>query len=38
MLADNHEMQHVARKAGFKVEYIRGENEYRAELELRMTI
>ncbi|MBI3869819.1 MAG: bifunctional acetate--CoA ligase family protein/GNAT family N-acetyltransferase [Verrucomicrobia bacterium] len=34
MLHENHEMQHVARKAGFKVELIRGENEYRAELIL----
>jgi acetyltransferase len=34
MLADNHEMQHVARKAGFKVEHIPGETEYRAELVL----
>jgi acetyltransferase len=34
MLADNHEMQHVARKAGFKVEHHSGENEFRAELVL----
>ena len=34
MLADNHEMQHVARKVGFKVERIPGEKEYRAELVL----
>ncbi len=34
MLADNHEMQHVARKVGFKVEHLPGENEYRAELVL----
>ena len=34
MLADNHEMQNVARKAGFQVEHIRGESEYRAELAL----
>jgi acetyltransferase len=34
MLADNREMQHVARKAGFKVIHIPSENEYRAELVL----
>jgi acetyltransferase len=34
MLADNHEMQHVARKAGFKVEHLPGGNEYQAELVL----
>jgi acetyltransferase len=34
MLGDNHEMQHVARKAGFKVERTPGENEYRAEMVL----
>ena len=34
MLADNREMQSVARKVGFKVERIPGENEYRAELVL----
>lgn len=34
MLGDNREMQHVARKVGFQVEHIPGENEYRAELVL----
>jgi acetyltransferase len=34
VLADNHEMQHVARKAGFKVEHRPGGNEYQAELML----
>jgi acetyltransferase len=34
MLADNREMQHVARKAGFKVEHMTGENQYRAEILL----
>jgi acetyltransferase len=34
MLADNREMQQVARKAGFKVERTPGGNEYRAELAL----
>jgi acetyltransferase len=34
MLADNHEMQSVARKAGFTVERVPGGNEYRAELVL----
>ncbi|MBI3415809.1 MAG: bifunctional acetate--CoA ligase family protein/GNAT family N-acetyltransferase [Verrucomicrobia bacterium] len=34
MLADNHEMQHVARQVGFKVEHVQGGNEYRAELAL----
>jgi len=34
MLADNHEMQHVARRVGFKVEHSSGGNEYRAELVL----
>jgi len=31
MLADNHEMQHVARKAGFTVGHIPGQSEYWAE-------
>jgi len=34
MLADNHEMQHVARKAGFKVERMPGGNEYQAKMVL----
>lgn len=34
MLADNHEMQRLARKVGFKVEHLPGGNEYRAELKL----
>jgi acetyltransferase len=34
MLADNQEMQHVARRAGFKVAHLTGGNEYRAELKL----
>jgi acetyltransferase len=34
VLADNHEMQHVARKVGFKVEHRPGGNEYQAELML----
>jgi len=34
MLADNHEMQHVARKAGFKVGHMPGGNEYKAEMVL----
>jgi acetyltransferase len=34
MLADNREMQQVARKVGFRLEPIPGSAEYRAELEL----
>jgi acetyltransferase len=34
MLADNHEMQQVARKVGFTVEHAHGGNEYHAELRL----
>jgi acetyltransferase len=34
VLADNHEMQHVACKVGFKVEHRPGGNEYQAELML----
>ena len=34
MLADNQVMQHIARKAGFKVDHTPGWNEYRAELTL----
>ena len=34
MLADNHEMQHIAREVGFKVEHTPGGTEYRAELVL----
>jgi acetyltransferase len=34
MLADNHEMQRLARKAGFNVEHFPGGNEYRAEMVL----
>jgi acetyltransferase len=34
MLGDNHAMQHLARKAGFKVEHAPGGGEYRAELIL----
>ena len=34
MLADNHEMQHLARKVSFKVEHVLGGSEYRAEIVL----
>ncbi len=34
ILADNHAMRHVARKAGFKVERCEGDVEYRAEIFL----
>jgi len=34
MLADNHEMQHMARKAGFKVEHTPAGNEYHARMVL----
>lgn len=34
MLADNHEMQRLAQRAGFKVEHLPGGNECRAELVL----
>lgn len=34
MLADNHEMQRIAIKAGFKLQYIPGENRYDAEIVL----
>jgi acetyltransferase len=34
MLADNRGMQQVARKAGFKVEHMAGENQYCAEIVL----
>ena len=34
MLADNHEMQQIARKAGFQMEHSPGGNEYRGELVL----
>ena len=34
ILADNHEMRHLAQKAAFKVEHVPGGNEYRAELVL----
>lgn len=34
ILADNHEMRHLAQKAAFKVEHVPDGNEYRAELVL----
>ena len=34
MLADSHEMQHVAAKVGFEFERVARENEYRTELIL----
>ena len=34
ILADNHEMKHVAAKVGFKLERVAGQNEYRAEIIL----
>ena len=35
ILPDNREMQHVARKAGFKVEHVPDDQEFRAELKLK---
>jgi RimJ/RimL family protein N-acetyltransferase len=34
ILPDNHEVQHVCRKVGFKVRHVAGEGECQAELVL----